>query len=431
VLAPFTDFLSMAPYFIYKADKVGTKFAEDAKQYMIKKALHGTDFGAAAISAEDPSLFWLAGDILDAALAITDLALMAAPAARVFRELAPLARAAREVEAGEATLDVLNSTAKRVASQELGLGAKEAGDFAAEVTADARAARTGPTVGETADEAKMLKQAAPQAEDAKVLEEAGSKADEAKASQKATDEVVGEGAGTKTIPAPTSKPLTLDELRQQAAPLRAERTRLAKELRDTETRVQNFRERIDEFEKMRAERRLPPKPEFLEKELEEARAKAANQLRNLEQAEGKLAEVESEIAKQTPPDPSRPSPRQSEVDVGKDLGYKFEEQQSYLNRKPVPYATEGSVRPDWVAKDGSISVEVKNYNIADNSDGLIDNVSKQAIYRTEHLPVGMRQRVVIDIRGQVVSLDQEQAIIKGIVRKSKGAFGPGDIVFKR
>ncbi|WP_282183136.1 hypothetical protein [Photorhabdus hindustanensis] len=42
---------------------------------------------------------------------------------------------------------------------------------------------------------------------------------------------------------------------------------------------------------------------------------------------------------------------------------------------------------------------MKNYNIATNKNGLINNVARQAIERQKNLPAGMRQEVVIDIRG--------------------------------
>jgi len=74
---------------------------------------------------------------------------------------------------------------------------------------------------------------------------------------------------------------------------------------------------------------------------------------------------------------------------------------------------------------------VKNYNIEKNQSGLISNVSKQAIQRAENLPQGMQQQVVIDVRGQMITVDQERNIIKGIVQKSNGAIKPEAIEFKR
>ncbi|MCK1069449.1 VENN motif pre-toxin domain-containing protein, partial [Pluralibacter gergoviae] len=126
----------------------------------------------------------------------------------------------------------------------------------------------------------------------------------------------------------------------------------------------------------------------------------------------------------------RPTPRQSEIDVGKDLGDGWRDQVSFKDGKEVPYGTKDSVRPDW-CQGNTCSVEVKNYNVEKNQSGLINNVSKQAIDRQKNLPEGMRQEVVIDVRGQKITPAQEDAIIKGIVQKSNGAIKPTDIQFKR
>ena len=127
----------------------------------------------------------------------------------------------------------------------------------------------------------------------------------------------------------------------------------------------------------------------------------------------------------------RPSPRESEIAVGSDLGAGHTPQVSYKDGQQVPYGTPGSVRPDFVAEDGTLSFEVKNYNVATNSSGLINNVAQQAIQRATNLPEGMQQQVVIDVRGQTVTPQQEDAIIKGIVSKSGGAISPDAIEFKR
>ncbi|WLE58841.1 hypothetical protein GIY62_17295 [Burkholderia plantarii] len=94
------------------------------------------------------------------------------------------------------------------------------------------------------------------------------------------------------------------------------------------------------------------------------------------------------------------------------------------------YGTPGSVRPDFVAADGSASFEVKNYNIAKNSSELINNIAKQAVQRQINFPAGMEQQVVIDIRGQIVTPGQRSAIVQGIVKKSNGIIGSIDIQFK-
>ena len=126
----------------------------------------------------------------------------------------------------------------------------------------------------------------------------------------------------------------------------------------------------------------------------------------------------------------RPSHRQSEKDVGKDLGTGWREQVSYKDGKEVPYGTKGSTRPDW-CNGNTCGIEDKNYNIAANINGLINNVSKQALHRAENLPAGMQQRIIIDVRGQIVTPNQERTIIKGIVEKSNGVIAPTSIRFKR
>lgn len=127
----------------------------------------------------------------------------------------------------------------------------------------------------------------------------------------------------------------------------------------------------------------------------------------------------------------RPTPRSSEIDVGTDIGPNYTPQVSYLKGKQVPYGTAGSVRPDYVGADGSLSFEVKNYNIQTNTSGLIKNVSQQAIQRAENLPTGMVQHVVIDVRGQTVTDSQKIQIIQGIVQKSNGIISPTSIRFKQ
>ena len=125
----------------------------------------------------------------------------------------------------------------------------------------------------------------------------------------------------------------------------------------------------------------------------------------------------------------RPGHRQSELDVGKDLGSGAKEQVSYKDGHEVSYGTTGSTRPDWCVGT-TCSVEVKNYNIATNQSGLINNVAKQAIERQKHLPEGMEQTVIIDIRGQTVTAQQQAAITKAIIEKSNGVLTPLSIRFK-
>ena len=124
---------------------------------------------------------------------------------------------------------------------------------------------------------------------------------------------------------------------------------------------------------------------------------------------------------------SRPTWRQSELDVGKDYeGY--DAQKSFINGEEVPYGTKGSVRPEFY-KNGH-SVEVKNYNVETSSgrNSLINNVSSQIKKRLTNLPEGTEQTVVIDVRGQDYNLEILRDIKNKIIEKSGYN---AEILFKR
>jgi filamentous hemagglutinin len=72
---------------------------------------------------------------------------------------------------------------------------------------------------------------------------------------------------------------------------------------------------------------------------------------------------------------------------------------------------------------------LKNYNIETNQNGLINKVAEQAIQREVNLPAGMTQQIHIDIRGQIVSETQQDAIKQKIVEKSNGVIKKEDIKF--
>lgn len=122
--------------------------------------------------------------------------------------------------------------------------------------------------------------------------------------------------------------------------------------------------------------------------------------------------------------------QQSDADVGKDLdGTGARPQVAYKDGKEVSPNTPESVRPDWCI--GEIcSIEVKNYNLATNSGGLIRDVTRQALDRAVHLPEGMEQLLVIDIRGQKVTPAQRAAIVKAISENTGGVIKAPSIQFK-
>lgn len=120
--------------------------------------------------------------------------------------------------------------------------------------------------------------------------------------------------------------------------------------------------------------------------------------------------------------PKRPSWRQSEMDVTAPLENQgFRTQVSFKDGAEVPYGTKGSTRPE--AYKNGLSIEVKNYNVetAQGRSNLVRNVSKQAKHRAKNLPVGTKQQVNIDVRGQNVSRAELNKIVNRVVDKSDGA----------
>lgn len=124
---------------------------------------------------------------------------------------------------------------------------------------------------------------------------------------------------------------------------------------------------------------------------------------------------------------TRPTWKQSEKDVAKEYpGYK--EQQSFKGGESVQHGTRGSSRPDLYIKGHSI--EVKNYNVTTTSDrsNLVNNVSNQVNKRVSDLPIGTKQTVIIDVRGQNVSRQILREIKLAINNKTNGI---ANIIFKQ
>ncbi|MFD2839740.1 hypothetical protein ACFSYH_04050 [Populibacterium corticicola] len=91
-----------------------------------------------------------------------------------------------------------------------------------------------------------------------------------------------------------------------------------------------------------------------------------------------------------------PTPRQSELNALKEYG--GVEQKSYLAGKEVPYGTPGSTRPDIVRTvNGKLeAIEVKNYDLETNLDGLALKLRTQVAERKANLPEGTAQRIYLD-----------------------------------
>lgn len=123
----------------------------------------------------------------------------------------------------------------------------------------------------------------------------------------------------------------------------------------------------------------------------------------------------------------RPSWQQSEIDIGLDYP-EYAYQQSFINGHKTSYGKRGSVRPDFYAPGHS--VEVKNYDIttASGRRSLVKTVVRQYEQRLEHLPIGTKQTVVADIRGQQVTHVMMRDLRNEILQQTHGNI---EFIFKR
>ncbi|MCU5271229.1 LXG domain-containing protein [Bacillus cereus] len=124
---------------------------------------------------------------------------------------------------------------------------------------------------------------------------------------------------------------------------------------------------------------------------------------------------------------ARPSWRQSELDVGKEYP-DYDDQVAFKDREEVSKVTKGSTRPDFYIEGHSL--EVKNYDLSTSSkrSNLVRVIVKQVNDRVDNLPVGTKQTVIIDIRGQTVPEDALFDIVRKIREKAKET---PEVIFKR
>jgi hypothetical protein len=149
LLAPVTEGVSLIGA---AAIGVGQAY-EQFKEFELKTELHNTDFGAAALSAEEPSLFWLGAAIVGAGF---DVYAAGGAALKIFRALAPVAKTIRAgVTAEQAAQDLANleRAAVEVGGDSL---AKSVGQHAKDV-------QSSKSVGMTATETAELEEVGAQA----------------------------------------------------------------------------------------------------------------------------------------------------------------------------------------------------------------------------------------------------------------------------
>ncbi len=132
------------------------------------------------------------------------------------------------------------------------------------------------------------------------------------------------------------------------------------------------------------------------------------------------------------PDGERPSWQQSERDAYDEYRNQgYEEQRSFKDGQEVARSTKGSSRPEMYM-DGS-SIEVKNYNVetAKGRSDLVRSIAKQADLRAANLPQGTTQRVIVDVRGQRLPVEELSAVAERIVERTGGSVSLENIVFRR
>jgi len=132
--------------------------------------------------------------------------------------------------------------------------------------------------------------------------------------------------------------------------------------------------------------------------------------------------------------PARPAWQASEANASADLAeFGFRRQPSYLAGEEVPYGTRDSVRPDLASVPMRLSVDVKNYNVTTPQGRyrLVKDIVGQVGDRAANLPQGMRQGIILDIRGQSVSQGLIDRVIARIVSQSNGVIQAENIYVQR
>ena len=119
----------------------------------------------------------------------------------------------------------------------------------------------------------------------------------------------------------------------------------------------------------------------------------ANALRNAKKA-AEAANDGATLAKTVP------TARESEMFALEKFG--GESQISFLNGERVAYGMKGATRPDIVRiVSGKLeAIEVKNYDLANNAQGLYATLKREIADRVKNLPEGSLQRIVLDVRGR-------------------------------
>ncbi len=117
-----------------------------------------------------------------------------------------------------------------------------------------------------------------------------------------------------------------------------------------------------------------------------------------------------------------PTPRESELAALQKFGGK--EQVTFLNDKEVAYGAKGATRPDILREVGGKleAIEVKNYDLVNNANGLCSELEREVTARVANLPEGSLQRVVLDVTGRGYDDVLIETIKQGIWTKLESVY---------
>lgn len=106
--------------------------------------------------------------------------------------------------------------------------------------------------------------------------------------------------------------------------------------------------------------------------------------------------------------------------------YGGKEQISYLNGKEVSLNEVGATRPDIIRQiNGKIeAIEVKNYNLDSyvSREHLYKELNRQVTDRVNNLPLGSKQRIVLDVQGRNYTKARIKEVISGIQNACKNVY---------
>lgn len=115
-----------------------------------------------------------------------------------------------------------------------------------------------------------------------------------------------------------------------------------------------------------------------------------------------------------------PSAREAEIAALEKYG--GEEQVSFILGEKAAFGAPGSTRPDIVRTiDGHLeAIEVKCYDLQNNSGVLLSSLEKEVSSRVANLPAGSTQRIVLNVQGRGYS----EQFVEGVVNRVQTHLDP-------